>query len=336
MANYDGIGIEIIEGGIFKRFQELKPFEGDNYSNKNHSKLLLICESNYFPDELESKSVFKDAKKWYLGEDCPLIPEEMKKNVNNDGKIVYLKGLFSTIQKLLNTDQYNDVAFYNYFLRPASKKIQNGGKIDWGFKKDYTDLDGEVAFVAFCGVLESLQPDIVIFASTLAWNKMEVFKNKHKKNFDKIVIEKVSHPSSPWWNKSGGVHGRKKFENLLIDNWVKKNPMNEIVFKKLKTIHSELRQKFNVEKEQECFSEDGSYLSCLYFKVKDASFCCETGVKINDVDFWTCFYKTENSKEIPALEGKGYKFAPDLSNDTIVVKIEKQIRQIIEEVSKTS
>jgi hypothetical protein len=325
MENYNGIGSEIIEGGIFERFPELTPFVGENYSNKNHSKLLLIGESNYFPDELASKSVFKDAKKWYHGKDCHLIPEEMKEKVNNDGKIVYLRGLFSTIQKLLNTIQYDDVAFYNYFLRPASVKNKNGDS-DLGLKKNYTDLDGEVAFVAFCGVLESLKPDIVIFASTLAWNKMEVFQNLYKKNFGEIVIKKVSHPSSPWWNNSNGAYGRQLFEDLLTKHWIKK-------FQKLQTIHRELILKFNLEREQECFFDGkGNYLSCLYFRVKDSTFCCETGVTINSEDFWTCFYETDNCKKIPALENKKVNLTRDLSDDIIVEKIEKLINQIIEEI----
>ena len=330
MADFNRIGRDLIKEGIFERFPELTPFVGENYSNTNHSRLLLICESNYFTDELElkSKSVFKDAEKWYFGKDCTLIPEEKRRDVNNDGKITYLKGLFRTIKKLLNTNEYDDAAFYNYFLRPASVKIING-KRNIGFKKDYKDLDGEVAFVAFCGIIESLKPDLVIFASALAWNKMEVFKNKQNKDFGKIEIKQVSHPSSPWWNKSNGAHGRKLFENLLIEHWIKK-------FQKLQTIHSELRQKFNVEKDYKCFSDEkGNYLSCLYFNINNSTFCCETGVKINDNNFWTCFYKTENSKEIPELDGKDIKVLPDVSNDKIVAVIEKQIREIIEEVSKT-
>ena len=163
---------------------------------------------------------------------------------------------------------------------------------------------------------------------------MQIFKNKLKKNFGNIVIEKVSHPSSPWWNRSGGVHGRVKFENLLREHWVNKNSMNEIVFQKLNTIHNSLLSQFQKEiyKQSNCVIWKGNYLSCLYLQVKDKTFCCETGIKINDVDFWTCFYKTENSKEIPSLEEKKYQFKPTHSDDEIISKIEKIINQIFEEV----
>jgi hypothetical protein len=233
MANYDWIGSELVNKGvietpIFKRFPELIPFEGEKCSNKNHSRLLIICESNYFEDELESESNFKEVEKWYKDKDekSLLIPDKMKDKVNNGGKIEYLKGLKSTIQKLISDDPYYEIALYNYFLRPASVKIKNG-KRDIGFKKDYKDLDGEVAFVAFCGIIESLKPDLVIFASALAWNKMEVFKNKQNKDFGKIAIKQVSHPSSPWWNKNNGAQGRQLFEDLLWEYWFE--PINPII-----------------------------------------------------------------------------------------------------------
>jgi len=221
MEKYNEIINQIKEEGIFVRFQKLKPFEGTNWNiDKNHSKLLLIGESNYFEDELESTSNFKVAKDWYIGDKSRLIPNEKEADVNNGGKIEHLKGLKLTILKLLNKNPYYEIAFYNYFLRPASIKIING-KRDLGFKKDYKDLDGEVAFVAFCEVLESLQPDIVIFASALAWEKMELFKKINNiKNFGDIVIEKVSHPSSPWWNNSNGAYGHQLFEDLLWKYWI--------------------------------------------------------------------------------------------------------------------
>jgi hypothetical protein len=340
MANWNKIGKELIKDGIFVRFPELIPAVGEpNYWNGEHSKLLLVGESNYFKDDLESKSVFIDAEKWYHGKNCPLIPEEKKKDVSNWVGNSRHNKIFKSMKTILDevgiknykSDLLQEAAYYNYFLRPASVTKGN-----YGFEKNCEPIDCEVSYSALCGIIEEIKPNIVIFVSKYSHDKFMDFNGKEKNRFENVVIDFVNHFSSPrtWEHENG--NGRQKFEKLLREHWVKKNPMNEIVFKKLQTIHSELKEKFKVEKEQECFSDKGSYLSCLYFNVNDSSFCCETGVKINDVDFWTCFYKTENSKEITALEGKGYKLIPNLSNDKIVKEIEKQIRQIIEEVSKTS
>ena len=340
MANWNEIGKELIKDGIFVRFLELIPAVGEpNYWKGEHSKLLLVGESNYFKDDLETKSDFKDAEKWYLVEKSLLIPREKKNDVSNWVGNSRHNKIFKSMKTVLdevgiknyNRDLLQEAAYYNYFLRPAS--VKNG---NYGFEKDCKPIDCKVLYSALCGIIEEIKPNIVIFVSKYSHDKFMEFYEKEENRFENVVIEFVNHFSSPrtWEHENG--NGRQKFEELLKNNWVKKNPMNEIVFQKLKAIHSQLKEKFKVEKEQECFSMNGSYLSCLYFNINDSSFCCETGVKINDVDFWTCFYKSENSKEIPELDDKGYKFLKDDSNEKIVADIENQIRQIIEELSKTS
>jgi len=331
MANFNGIGRGLIKEGIFERFPKLIPYVDDNYyDNETHSQLLVIGESNYFDSEDAEISCFQEANEWYKkAQKELLIPNLLENKVNNNGKITasQLKGLYHTLTKVLNrnlkeNDRYSDVAFYNYFLRPAYDDGQNNG---FGKKGYFQEIDGEVAFSAFCGILKEIKPNLVIFATKFGYDKMEYFRKKTETDFGSIVIKRVAHPSCKWWT----VFGKQDFENLLIKHWIKK-------FQKLQTINRELRKKFNVDENQECFFDGkGNYLSCLDFRVKDSTFCCETGVKINDDNFWTCFYKTENSKEIPGLENKKYNFTPDISNDKIIAVIEKQIREIIEEVSKT-
>lgn len=333
MANYNGIGKDLIKGGIFERFPELIPKGGENYWQGEHSKLLVVGESNYFEDDMESKSDFKVAEKWYHGIDCCLIPKEMTKNVNNWKSGRGFNNLFKSMKKVLEeegindfkADLINEITYYNYFLRPACVKKSNRG-----FEKDCEPIDCEVSYSALCGIIEEIKPNIVIFVSKFSHGEFMESYIKEEKHFENVVIDYVNHFAQACWYDA---NGQQKFENLLREHWVNKNPMNESVFKKLQAIHSKLKEKFNVEKEQECFSESGSYLSCLYFKVnEDFSFCCETGVKINYVDFWTCFYKTENSKEIPSLEEKKYQFKPTHSDDEIISKIEKLINQIFEEI----
>ncbi len=341
MANWNEIGKDLIKDGIFVRFPELIPAVGEpNYWNGEHSKLLLVGESNYFKDELESKSVFKDAEKWYHGKNCPLIPEEKKKDVSNWVGNSRHNKIFKSMKMVLDevgiknykSDLLQEAAYYNYFLRPASVTKGN-----YGFEKNCEPIDCEVSYLALRGIIEEIKPNIVIFVSKYSYGKFMEFYEKEETHFENVVIDYVNHFSSPrtWEHENG--NGRQKFEKLLREHWVKKNPVNEIVFQKLQTIHNLLLSKFQKEiyKPSNFGIWDGNYLSCLYLQVKDKTFCCETGVKINDVVFWTCFYKTENSKEIPALEGKGYKFTPDFSNDTIIAEIEKQIREIIVEISKT-
>ena len=320
-----------LKEGIFERFDELKPAVGDKYWSDNHSRLLLVGESNYFKDELKSISNFKHADDWYKGDKSMLIPESKRNDVNNWKGSRGHNNIFNSMKKVLNEMGIEssekgllwEAAYYNYFLRPAS--VTKSSKC---FDKDCKEIDCQVSYLALRGIIDEIKPDIVVFVSKFAHSKFIEYYDKEKDYYGSVIVSCVNHFSHACWTQPDG---KQKFENLLREYWFWGNAKCQ----KLRTIHSELRQKFKIEEEQECFfDEKGNYLSCLYFKLNDSSFCCETGVKMNNNNFWTCFYKTENSNDIPALIGKDIKELHNISNDRIVSVIEKQIREIIEEISK--
>lgn len=320
-----------LKEGIFERFPELIPAVGEpNYWKGEHSKLLLVGESNYFEDKFESISDFKDFENWYTSDNCRLIPEDKKNDVSNWKGGGGHNNIFRSMKKVLNEmgienfdrDLLWEAAYYNYFLRPASVT-----KTSKCFDKDCKEIDCQVSYLALRGIIDEIEPDIVIFVSKFSYRKFKEYYEKELAHYDGVVVECANHFSNACWRESDG---QQKFENLLREYWFWGNDNCQ----KLRTIHYELRQIFKIEKELECFfDEKGNYLSCLYFKLKDSSFCCETGVKMNDNNFWTCFYKTEDSIEIPALKNKDIKRLPDVNNDEVVAIIENQIRQIIEEIS---
>lgn len=335
--DFRSIESEIVPEGIFNRFSRMMPMVGADYE-KQPAKILLVLESYYFDNkDLENGSVFTNAENWYKTKCATLIPKSSEKHVNmrEDWICNPTEGPYPNIYRSLCAlrggdfeSQCRSIAIYNYFLRPA---FNNNGSKGFGDKKYCTEDDRTVAFEAFCGVVGILKPDIVVFLSKFSFITFQ----KHNKSFKDVVIENVSHPSSPWWNKNGGVYGRQKFESLLREHWVKKNP----ICQKLRTIHNLLFSKFETEiyKPSICGIDKGIYLSCLNLKITDKTFCCQTEIeiKINDVVFWTYFYETDNCEKIPALEDKKYNFTPNFSNDIIVKEIEKLINQIIEEIEKT-
>src|ERR1035437_771260 len=227
MANWNGIGKDLIKEGIFERFPKLIPAVGEpNYWKGEHSKLLLVGESNYFKDDMELKSDFKDFEKWYKGENSRLIPEEKKKDVSNWVGNSRHNKIFKSMKTVLDeegiTDYKGDLleeaAYYNYFLRPASVKKGN-----YGFEKDCEMIDCQVSYLALCGIIEEINPNIVIFVSKYSHDKFMEFYEKEKTRFENVVIEFVNHFSShrTWEHENG--NGRQKFEKLLKDHWVKKN-----------------------------------------------------------------------------------------------------------------
>jgi hypothetical protein len=327
------IGNEKIK--IFERFPELKPYVYNYWTNNTHRQLLLIGESNFF--RKSDSNHFQNTNDWY--KNAPkeeLIPDkELKVSVANGSKIEasQLKGLNQSIKKM-NLDS-TDVAFYNYFLRPA---LNEGKENGFGRKGYYQDIDGEVAFAAFCGILKELKPNLVIFATRVGFERMEEFRNKTRTDFaqivDGVVIERVSHPSCSWWNYNDGIYGHQKFERLLCEHWLKEKPAYYLNFEKLQDVHAILKQKFNVEKEPKCFSWKGKYLSILYFQIKNYSFCCEINIEINGVNYWSGFYRHGSQIPQEVFENTSYEFRPTDNNDTIAKNIEDKINLVINRLNQ--
>ncbi|MBP5456363.1 MAG: hypothetical protein J6Y37_07665 [Paludibacteraceae bacterium] len=250
---YDKIGRGgIVKEGIFVRFPELIPACTDEifWSSENHSRLLIVAESNYFEDEAESvyKSVFKNPEAWYQGEDRQHLipttgkePEEYKVKVSN-WKAKYppfdrLRDSMNAVSNGIHCERiFDEAMFYNYFLRPATVKVVRGKK-NLTFKKDCAQIDRDVAGIALCGIIETAKPDIVIFISKYAYdefrNYIKACGNKNSfRDFGNcfeltgeinVRIEFVNHPSHPagWWNYKTG-NGKQKFERLLREYWIKK------------------------------------------------------------------------------------------------------------------
>jgi hypothetical protein len=218
---YSNIGKDgIVKEGIFVRFPELIPACQDNYWNSSkHKKLLIVGESNYFNDDVDS--VFKDPQAWYTGTDKQhLIPEEKKKDVSNYKGYKTFDRLCKSMNEVLNDTLcehvFEEAMFYNYFLRPATVRKNNKS-----FKKDCTQLDREVAGIALCGIIELDKPDIVIFVSRYAHSEFKKYIELQQYELG-IPFDFVNHPAHPasWHHRNG--NGKQKFEILLREYWIVK------------------------------------------------------------------------------------------------------------------
>lgn len=239
---YSNIGKDgIVKEGIFVRFQELIPACPENWGYSDlHRKLMIVGESNYLKDNVDS--VFKDTYAWYQGE-ASIIKQFLKDQEKKVSPWKYYR-TFSKLCKVMNevanthcNSVYEEAAFYNYFLRPATVR-----GTDKSFKKDCEQLDRDVAGIALCGAIDILNPDIVIFASKYAYDEFKDylecsdntnirFVSEYKYlelaryNNRKIRIDYVNHPAARGyynnWYKS--ENGKQKFERLLKEYWLR-NP----------------------------------------------------------------------------------------------------------------
>lgn len=225
---------------VFKRFSRMMPMVGADYE-KQPVKILLVLESYYFyQKEKDKSSVFTNAKDWYRMEGATLIPEGSEKHVNMHEDWIWkqVKGgpfpnIFRAMQSIRPGDfesQCSSISIYNYFLRPA---FDNGKTKGFGVNNYCTETDRDVAFEAFCGIVNVLKPDLIIFLSKFSF---ETFI-KDNKSLDVDNIKYVVHPSSAWWNRNGGSYGRENFKNLLLDYWYK--PIDPMIKAKTKEIFDE-------------------------------------------------------------------------------------------------
>ena len=217
---------------FYRSHPYMLPFVGDDYDSSNHKKLLLIGESHYVP---EGSTVHHNANAWYNG--APVLNQEEQMWCNTRG--TRGSGHFGPeINRCLNLvlpsgNGWDQVAFLNYFLRPADCTMGIADLWDsYGGKNE----DCEQAIRNFVNVLEILKPDLFVFLSATACRQAEdedyprVFGDNLWDFTEARGIEYIytNHPSSPHWNqpmprykKSQGLTSRDFFCKWLKENWIR-------------------------------------------------------------------------------------------------------------------
>ena len=181
----------------FANYPNLLPYIGKNFS-KNEKRVLIIAESHYFPDDIFYKNIsaeeFYDRKIkfddiYFMFTRFELTRKKIHRIHKNLGKHI----------------NYSDIAYYNFFLRPASNKLSINIK----------PIDKEIANNAFKIIVEKLQPNKIIFVSKKSYDNLTI---ENKNNYKEKIFHCV-HPNSIWWNKPmkkhGGKNGKDIFKSIL-------------------------------------------------------------------------------------------------------------------------
>jgi hypothetical protein len=208
---------------------QMMPWVGCDYGNGKHKKLLLIGESHYLSDKADD--YFRTAHGWYTHDeeidpdldDRSLDWTDTRGNVGQ-GPRKWSRG-YDNVNNVMadvagqdrQENMFRDVAYYNYFLRPAPKATS--------FQKVCTELDEVIANDAFRSIVSIIQPDYIYFLSKFAWEKAHNFCI----DFTECVTMDFSpHPASQHWNIKSYrlpnhdelLTGKEKFEWFLNDNGV--------------------------------------------------------------------------------------------------------------------
>ena len=154
---------------FYKSHPYILPFVGDDYDSSKHKKLLLIGESHYMPS---GSSVHHDVNTWYNG--APKLSDDERDWCNTRGTREGKSGRFGKeIDRCLNLvlpsggNGWHQVAFLNYFLRPADYQEgenEKGIEILWQISGG-KEIDCEFAIKNLIQVLEILKPDLFVLLS---------------------------------------------------------------------------------------------------------------------------------------------------------------------------
>ena len=191
-----------------EKFPCMHPWIGNSYRDDRHKRLLVIGESHYMPPK---STIHLGPDLWYRSNEGHLSEEE-RRWVHTCGVIsskTFHRGheIFRAIKREivgilkesgLTPDDFplNHIAYYNYFMRPASK---TGGSIEG----HVVPQDCKISEDVLRWFIRQHQPEMMIFTSQFASGKAEGVIREYG-----IPCISTPHPGCSWWNRSCPKYNR--------------------------------------------------------------------------------------------------------------------------------
>ena len=201
----------------YRNFPVMQPYVGKNYKI-NSLKILLIGESHYLPP---GATISQNPEKWYQLTQRDLTKDEiayintrniLSGNWKPAGHMLFreLENRMAKFYDISKSRAMTNVAFMNGFQRPAPIK---GGSL----RKSCKPIDCKIGDETIKKVIEFLKPNLVIFVSKFAWDKLRSDLPKQRST---LKYEFVCHPGTGgrYWHNKNYKHGAKKFDSVLARN----------------------------------------------------------------------------------------------------------------------
>lgn len=210
----------------YQKFPVMKPFVGKNYGQGNSRKIMFVAESHYLPP---NSTISRNPEKWYESNQKDLTNEEIEwintrkilgGNWKPAGHMIF-RELDKRLSKHLDTTKFRamtNVVFMNGFQRPAP---ETGDSI----KNFCKPIDYKIGADTIKRTIRILEPNLVIFVSKLAWDKL---RWKLPKTEFETEFNFVCHPGTGglYWHNKKYKHGLNKF-NTIIDKELNKNVLQQ-------------------------------------------------------------------------------------------------------------
>ncbi|HWY30600.1 MAG TPA: hypothetical protein VNX46_07610 [Candidatus Acidoferrum sp.] len=206
----------------YEQYPMMQPYVGKHFGRLGAPALLLIGESHYLP---EGATQHLSADRWYSGSSTTLSPDEVEwistaavfddareRRFPNKGHIIWSNALWEINEHGPRYTDYtyvaDDVAFYNFFLRPGLE----------GESLAVETEDVQLANETFDIHFESLKPTAVVFLSSLARYHFQL------PAICSVPIISTPHPGCQWWNRVALKYGNRRGRDILADfvrtlNW---------------------------------------------------------------------------------------------------------------------
>lgn len=211
VTKYDEV---LLKNEHYANHPEMLPYIGENF---DITRLLIIAESHFVPKgidlQLGNEWYNKQTEEFFKKIDGNSNTRSVIANVSKGkGHILFYN--ISSALKLVNSNfSLKDIAWYNFYqnLATTGKSLKPNEK------------DKKIALEVFETILETLNPKLVIFVSTLSFNELKGKRkwnkllNGHQYKDYNIPIGIVPHPTSQWWNVVSKTHGNRTGKQKFID-----------------------------------------------------------------------------------------------------------------------
>ncbi len=203
----------------YRKYSEMLPWIGYDYKNQK-IKVLTVGESHYLS---KTSTYHHDPISWYAG---ILMSNKPDKAGIHTRKVIFSgiltqwkkksKVIFKNTESALLSSNlfpikpdsaYDNIAFMNFFQRPAEKS---------GKSIKVKDLDLTISSQVFTEVVNIIKPDVVIFTSVLAYKYAKNCAALDYLSTNEITFTKCPHPATSWWNRKSKMYGNETGKNHFI------------------------------------------------------------------------------------------------------------------------
>ena len=202
--------------GHFQLYPELFPWIGQSFGEQLQ-RVLVLGESHYLKP---ASDYHHDAVAWYSGIDIQqrcdrgwintrgIIANGLRNKWRGKSKTIYRNieaaAVDAGIGAITPVSPFHCIAFMNYFQRPA----QVSGK-----SIVVSSLDKTHSTRVLHSVLETLNPQIVVFCSVLAWEAAQESVQGHRN----IRFAFTPHPATSWWHVPMRKYDDKSGRQIFIE-----------------------------------------------------------------------------------------------------------------------